>query len=212
MNKYDLVLDIIRHPENYTSEQLAEIMSDSETRETYTLLCKTDTVYCANNEPNIKAEWERFSHNHNIRDPKRLVWFGSHAASIIALIGASIVAVAAGIGVTVAVLEHKAETVTKHDTVATIELTETYISDSTRNDSSRIVLKPIIFENQSLEAIMNIISEKYDVKVNFNNSTAASLHLYYKLDPSMPLNKVIEQLNTFEQINIKQNGNILNIN
>ena len=31
--KYGLVLDIIEHPDKYTSEQLAEILTDPETRE-----------------------------------------------------------------------------------------------------------------------------------------------------------------------------------
>ena len=35
MDKYELVLDIIEHPDKYTSEQLQEIMSDPETRKIY---------------------------------------------------------------------------------------------------------------------------------------------------------------------------------
>ena len=42
--KYDLVFDLIEHPENYTSEQLAKILSDPETREFYRLLCLTDSA------------------------------------------------------------------------------------------------------------------------------------------------------------------------
>ena len=53
MDKYELVLDIVEHPEKYTSEQLAEIMSDPETREIYNLLCKTDSAIEANEEVDI---------------------------------------------------------------------------------------------------------------------------------------------------------------
>lgn len=44
MDKYELVLDIIEHPDKYTSEQLQEIMSDPETRKIYILLCKIDSA------------------------------------------------------------------------------------------------------------------------------------------------------------------------
>ena len=44
MDKYDLVLDIVEHPEKYTSEQLAEIMSDPDTKEGYNMLCKVDSA------------------------------------------------------------------------------------------------------------------------------------------------------------------------
>ena len=68
-----------------------------------------------------------------------------------------------------------------------------------------------MFEDESLESIMKEITGAYGIEVRFTNKEVASLHLYYKLDPSLPLNEVIEQLNTFEQIDIRQNGNILTI-
>lgn len=69
-----------------------------------------------------------------------------------------------------------------------------------------------MFEDEPLEKIMKEVADAYGVEeIRFNNLEAAALHLYYKFDPSLPLNEVVEQLNTFEQINIKQNGNILTI-
>ena len=56
MDKYDLVLDIIAHPEKYTSEELNEIMADGETREIYNLLCKTDSAIEAHNVVDVDAE------------------------------------------------------------------------------------------------------------------------------------------------------------
>ena len=62
-SKYDVVLDIIEHPENYTPEQLTEILSDSETREIYNLLCKTDSAIEAGREIDVDAEVETFRRN-----------------------------------------------------------------------------------------------------------------------------------------------------
>lgn len=212
MDKYELALDIIEHPDNYTSEQLAEILSDREVREIYNLLCNTDSAVEADKEIDVDAEWEKFSEKHNLHPQRRsFPWFGSRAASIAAIIGTSIAAVAAGIAVTVAVIYHKPTPIANDEPVALsvgVTATDTI---AMRSDTTNVTLTPVMFENESLEKIMNEVAVTYGVEVKFNNSEAASLHLYYKLDSSLPLNEVVEQLNTFEQINITQNGNILNI-
>lgn len=211
MDKYELVLDIVEHPEKYTSEQLAEIMSDFEIREIYNLLCKTDSAIEANKEVDVDAEWEDFSEKHSVCTRRTFFWFGSRAASFAAIVGTSIVAVAAGIAVTVAVIDHKPEPIAENVVVAPSAVAVSTDTLTTKNDTVMVSLIPIMFENESLEKIMKEVADAYGVEVKFNNKEAALLHLYYKFDPSLPLTKVVEQLNTFEQINIKQNGNILTI-
>ena len=58
---------------------------------------------------------------------------------------------------------------------------------------------------------MKAISATYGVDVTFNSKEAAALHLYYRLDPSLPLDEVISQLNTFEQLNIRRHGDTLTL-
>ena len=79
------------------------------------------------------------------------------------------------------------------------------------SDAVNVGRGPIMFEDEPLETIMRDVADAYGVEVKFNSKKAASLHLYYKLDLSLPLNEVVEQLNTFEQINIKQDGGLLTI-
>lgn len=211
MDKYELVLDIVEHPDKYTSEQLAEIMSDSETREIYNLLSKTDSAIQAAKDIDVDTEWEDFFEKHPIQSRRTSFWFGSRAASITAIVCTSLVAVAAGIAVSVSVMERKpeanAEIVADAPSVVTV-LTDT-LTD--KRDTVSVNPTPILFENEPLEKIMKEVAVAYGVTVKFNNKKTALLHLYYKLDPSLPLNAVVEQLNTFEQINIKQNGNTLTI-
>ncbi|MDE7151157.1 MAG: DUF4974 domain-containing protein [Candidatus Amulumruptor sp.] len=211
MDKYDLVLDIIEHPEKYTSGQLAEIMSDSETREIYNLLCKADAAIEANEEVDVDAEWENFSEKHAVRPRRSKFWFGSRAASIAAIIGTSIVAVAAGIAVSVATVDNKPKPSAKNIAVAQSVTTVSADTLTAHSDTALVNLIPIMFENEPLEKIMEEVAVVYGVEIAFNNKEAALLHLYYKFDPSLPLTEVVEQLNTFEQIKIKQNGNILTI-
>lgn len=211
MDKYDLVLDITEHPENYTAEQLAEILSEPETREIYNLLCKSESAMKAAGQPDVNAEWKNFAAGRQVR-PRRLpLWSGSRAASIAVIIGASIVAVAAGIGVTVAVIGHRTGPVAKETVAVPSEAEETTNTDAVQSDTIPVNLTPVMFENESLAKIMDEVAAAYGVEVKFQNEGAATLRLYYKLDPSLPLDNILEQLNTFERINIKRNGNILTI-
>ena len=211
MDKYDLVLDMIEHPENYTSEQLAELLAEPETREIYNLLCKTDSAIEASRGIDVDAEWECFAQKRGRRPRHAYLCRGSRAASIAAIVGSSVVAVAAGIAVTVAVVTHKLEPVAKEATIVSTAMPATTEDIITPADTVRSLSEPMMFENEPLEAIIKEVAAAYGVEVKFNNREVASLHLYYKLDTSLPLKEVVEQLNTFEQINIKQDGNILNI-
>lgn len=211
MDKYELVLDIIENPENYTPKQLTEIMSEPETREIYNLLCKTDSAIKADIKPDINVEWEKFSDKYVVRPRRLFSWFGSRAATIAVIVGTSIVAVAAGIAVSVAVTNHEKEPIDDEAKITSSVAHAVTGSVSIENDTVKVVMEPVMFEDETLEKIMEVVSEVYGVEVGFNNKEAASLHLYYKLDPSLPLNDVVEQLSTFEQINIKRNGNILTI-
>lgn len=213
MDKYELVLDIVEHPEKYSAEQLREIMADAETKEIYTLLCKTDSAVEANKKFDAEAGWEAFAAEH-IRQPhRRSWWFGSRAASIAAIIGGALVAVAAGVAITVSVSSSKPDTKVQMNEVA-VAKTNVAIADTVTQVADSIIVpkEPIIFENVSLEDILKQVEAIYHVKAEFKNKEAAALHLYYTFDPALPLDKVVEQLNTFEQINITLKENALTIN
>lgn len=211
MDKYDLVLNIIEHPEKYSSEQLSEIMSEPETREIYDLLCKTESAIKGSGEPDVNTEWGKFLNAHSVRRRRVFSWLGGRAASIAAIVGSSIAAVAAGIAVTVSVIDHKSEPIAENTAVAPSAAVVSTDTIATKCDTVNVCLTPVTFENEPLEIIMKEVAKAYGIEVKFNDMNVASLHLYYKFDPSLTLNEVIEQLNTFEQINIKRNGNTLTI-
>lgn len=211
MDKYDLVLDIIEHPEKYSSEQLAEMMSEPETREIYNLLCKTESAIKDSEEPDVNIEWKKYSNSRLVRPRRVFSWFGSRAASIAAIVGTSLAAVAAGIALTVSVIDHKSEPIDETVAVSSSDVADSTDTVTAKSETVNVSLAPVMFEDEPLERIMREIAEVYGVEVLFNDMETASLHLYYKFDPSLTLNEVIEQLNTFEQINIRRNGNTLTI-
>lgn len=211
MDIYNLVFDIIEHPEKYSSEQLAEIMSEPETRDIYNLLCKMESAIKADNRPDINVEWNKFSGNHDVGQHHIFSRFVSRAASIVAIVCTSIAAVGAGIAVSLLVIEHKTEPIVNEVAGSRSVMSVATDTLTACKDTVNARLTPVMFEDEPLERIMEEIAGAYGIEVRFNNKEVATLHLYYKLDLSLPLNDVIEQLNTFEQIDIRQNGNILNI-
>lgn len=209
MDKYELVLDIMEHPGNYTSDRLAEILSDSEIREIYNILSKTESALKTVEDADVDSEWADFSAKHPMSRRPRFMWSGSRAASIAAIVGTSIVAVAAGIAVNVAVVDHNPEPIDDSVIVAPAVAAMTDGTIITRDDSVKGSIVPVMFEDESLEKIVREIAEAYGVEVRFDNIDAASLHLYYKFNPLLPLDEIVEQLNTFEQINIARQDNLL---
>ncbi|MDE6352803.1 MAG: DUF4974 domain-containing protein [Muribaculaceae bacterium] len=214
MDKYDLVIDIVEHPEKYTAEQLNEILSDAETKEIYNLLCKTDSAIVSDKKIDVDLEWDVFSKKYSVGSRSRFFWFGSRVASIVVIVATSLVAVAAGIVVTVSVIGHK-QSFENEDVNAgqsVVEVTEDIDTMVVKNDTVGVVRVEVIFENESLEKIMSVIAYAYNVEIQFDNKEAAALHLYYKLDTSLTLGEVIDQFNTFEQIHIQHKGKTLKIN
>lgn len=212
MDKYVLVFDIIEHPENFTPEQLKRILSDSETAEIYRLLCKTESAVKANGDIDIEGEWQAFSCKQVLRQRRGgLAWIGSRAATIAAIVLTSIVAVAAGIAVTVAVSSHKSAPSANDEVAGAVALDaaspDVVVKESA--DTVKVDLTPVLFEDAPLEAIMDKVAAVYGAEVRFNKKEVGTLHLYYRLDPALPLDEIVAQLNTFEQINIKRDGNTL---
>lgn len=211
MDKYELVLDVVEHPERYTAERLEEILSDSECREIYNLLCKTDSAVMANKEVNVEAEWERFSAECGQRQLRRRRWFSGRAASIAAIVCTSIVALASGIAVTVKLTEPASEPEQQPEPAPVVSAPAVTVTESTAAPADTIMEfnGMVMFEDEAFESIMHHIAVIYGVDVKFNNGNAGSLHLYYRLDPTLSLDEVVAQLNTFEQINISCEGNTL---
>lgn len=212
-DKYNLVLDIIGHPDNYSPAQLAMLLSDSETREIYNLLCKTASAAKASRPVDIDAEWQAFSERHRAKRSTRFpVWLGGRAAAIVTIALSSLAAVAIGVAVTVTISDRKAADASE----------KVFLSETTPSSAAPVSVSPqsdtiaphdvyILFEDATLREITDSIAKVHNLQITFGNKEAADLHLYYRFYPALPLDETISRLNTFEQINITRNGNVLNI-
>ncbi len=201
---YDRVFELIDHPEAYTPDELSALLSDPETKEIYELLCAAASATGAARDCDIEAEWREFSQKRQHKR-KRAHFFGSRAASIAVLIGSSILALAAGIAVTVTIIDRK--TPTQYAVAETADSGSSATDTLTHLPAVEISdCSPVLFENETLENIMKEISETYGVEVLFSNGEVAELQLFYQLAPSLNVDEIVEQLNTFGSINITRDG------
>lgn len=214
MDKYNTVLDLIEHPGNYSAGQIEEILSDREARDIYNLLCKTRSA-CTGADDNIAddvdMQWRSFEKKH-FKKRRHLIPVSSRAASIAAIAFTSLAAVALGVAVTVGTFERE------DNREETQGAAQSPVSEVAKAPADTVITNheavfsgdvPVLFEDKSLGDILDYITVQYGASVVYSTPDAEALHLYYRLDPAMPLDKVVESLNTFEQINIRMEGNTL---
>lgn len=209
MDKYDLVLELTAHPEKYTSRELSEILSDPEVREIYDIMCRTaSAAEHGLREPDVEAEWESFA-DENFPHRGLAGFAGSRAASIGVVALSSLAAVAVGIAITVASFGHKEQALPETPDADAVPVA---VADTTAPTAdSRSATEPILFENRSVSDVMEAVSAHYGVTVRYARPATSALRLYYKFDPSLPLDEVIGQLSTFEQIDIRRDGETLTV-
>ena len=138
----------------------------------------------------------------------RLRWYGSRAASIAVFALSSLVAVAIGVAVTVGVIKEEPKPAEEGQEQAVAAQQAAAIDDTAvaEKDTVPSTAEPVLFEDAPLGDILEAVSAAYGVTVSYRTSEAAGLHLYYKLDPSLQLSEIVEQLNTFEQLNLRLDG------
>lgn len=215
MDKYDRLLDAIEHPGKYTDEDLREMLSDPELRKAYRMLAATRSFMAEKPEPDTDMEWQRFASRHlQPRRPLVARLFGGRQPAVAAVAAiVSLAAVAAGITVTVRTAAsgtgsgagtepgYAASTaVAEPDTVARVAQADT------------AALSIVTFRDKPLAGILGAIGSHYGAEVVFRRPDTGQLRLYYNWNPSMTLDAIVEQLNSFEQINIKLSDNKLIVN
>lgn len=210
MDKIDRLLDAIEHPDRYSEKEMEAMLADPEVREVYALLDKTKASLTPIAAPDVDAEWEAFQSSRRVPDgggakrrPAILSLFSRNIAASVAIVIASLAAVAAvvGVGVNMA-LDRKTESpaaeiaaVAKEDAVAADTM-------ATAGEAPAAVPETVIFDNEPLEAIAARIAGYYGYRVEFAGEASRSLRLYFRWNQAQTLDEVAESLNNFGQIRI----------
>lgn len=148
-----------------------------------------------------------FSHNYGRSARPRRRWlpqgFCRNAAAAIAAGVASFTALSAGVAAGTQPYDNPAaagqgtETLTATGWIALLPDTIASV-EGNRDPAPEIV----VFDNETLAAIIARIADFYDYKFVFGTDASESLRLYFRWDPALPVDEVAERLNNFGRIHL----------
>ncbi len=138
--------------------------------------------------------------------------FKHRAAVVIATIVVSLAVVGASIGIRKSLArteasEEQSVLIPQKELIAQLPITDKVQSIEPKDSVVTPTIK--IFKEENFEELIKQVSAYYGAEVSFQSPTTKSLRLYFKWNQSLPLNEVVEQLNSFEQIAIALDDNIL---
>lgn len=216
MDKTDLLLAALEHPESLSPEDIKQILSDPETAEIYRTMTECSTALNGQIQPTgeqIDREWERFRQTATAR--RRPSFFRRSAAATIT----AAISLAAVAGIAVITTRHF-----RHSDTA-IPATEVQVQTaSTRSAQSHVIEESsenagnlpaenesVVFEDETLRTILDRIARHYGAEVVYRSTEAGNLRLYFRWDTSARLEETVEALNNFEKINISLDNNKITV-
>lgn len=208
MEKYDIALDLIEHPEKYSDREIASFLEDDEIREIYNSLCLVETSFQPEiklPEDKVEEEWNKFSVNEYLdgKDQRiSRIWRSKRkyvAAALIAVVAMGAVALEIVIKQKAEEPDSLAAKENLVDTPSGGQRAEQQLTDSENKLSSDTTL---LYENENLETILNDISDYYGTKLKIEKPASMSIRLFFRWETKSGKEEVIRRLNNFEKINL----------
>ena len=234
--KWDLLLNLLEHPEKYSETQKDELLGDEEVNELYQQLIETrqSLDFAKSKEemkmPSIDAEWEKLKDEMKLKEKQQKEEMNQnaetqHTAKLLPLWSpmrkvAAVAAVLVVSGITFAAIhlvtrshqpsdKNNTELVTSHkDSIQQVSAPQkSNIEEKT--DSASLALLPLVYENAELQNILTPIAGHFHLQVTYQNESARHIRLFLQLEKNMSLDDIIELMNHFEKVNIRHEGQTL---
>ena len=234
--KWDLLLDLLEHPEKYSEPQKNELLGDEEVNELYLQLVETrQSLDFAKSEeemkmPSIDAEWEKLKDEIKLKEKQQKEEKNQNAetqqtAKLFPLWSpmrkvAAVAAVLVVSGITFAAIHlvtrsHQPSDKNNTELVASQKdsiqqvaaLQKSNIEEKT--DSATLAQLPLVYENAELQNILTPIAGHFHLQVTYQNESARHIRLFLQLEKNMSLDDIIELMNHFEKVNIRHEGQTL---
>lgn len=223
--KWDLLLDLLEHPEKYSETQKDELLGDEEVNELYQLQVETrqSLDFAKSKEkmkmPSIDAEWEKLKdetkQNAETQQTAKQLPLWSPMRKVAAVAAVLVVS-----GITFAAIhlvtrshqasdKHNTELVASHkDSIQQVSAPQkSNIEEKT--DSASLAQLPLVYENAELQNILTPIAGHFHLQVTYQNESARHIRLFLQLEKNMSLDDIIELMNHFEKVNIRHEGQTL---
>lgn len=177
MKDIEKLLRMVERPQDFTDEELQQLMDDPDMQACYELM--------------VKAE-EGFAQRKTKREKGLRLW--KIAAMFVGIILLSGITYAA-----VHIIRGQEPEERKQENVVVTKV-QPAVANRQQSDSDSIRT----FVNTELEQILSELADHYHVDVDFRNEQTRHIRLYTKWDTTAPLSQMIDRLNNFERINIRQ--------
>jgi hypothetical protein len=181
MKDIEKLLRMTERPQDYSDEELQQLLSDPEMQDYYELMVKAETGFAQRKQKENRGG--------------RFTMFLKIAAMFVGVLLLSGIAYAA---------YHYASSGNHEPQTQEVEIsrsTDTHQQEQTEPNSIRT------FENAELQQILQELSNYYHVGVEFRNEQARHIRLYTKWDTTASLSQIVERLNGFEKVNIYYSNN-----
>ena len=234
--KWDMLLDLLEHPEKYSETQKDELLGDEEVNELYQQLVETrqSLDFGKSKEemkmPSIDAEWEKLKDEMKLKEKQQKDETKQNAekqqtAMQLPLWSpmrkvAAVAAVLVVSGITFAAIHlvtrsHQATDKNNTELVASQKDSIQQFSAPQKSnieektDSASLAQLPLVYENAELQNILTPIAGHFHLQVTYQNESARHIRLFLQLEKNMSLDDIIELMNHFEKVNIRHDGQTL---
>ncbi len=214
-DKFDMLLDLLEHPENFTESQKNSLLDDAEVREFYQQMVETREAldYQKSKEemamPSVSEEWEKLK----AKKQAKIISLWPSMRKVAAIVAILIVSGIAFAAIHLATRHHQEtssaqskQAIEQQNSVRpSSALASTQQASTT--DSTATSKLPLVYENVELQNILTPIAEHFHVSVSYQNESARHIRLYLQLTENMSLDDIVELMNHFEKVNIRHEGN-----
>ena len=229
--KWDMLLNLLEHPEKYSETQKDELLGDEKVNELYQQLVETrqSLDFAKSKEkmkmPSIDAEWEKLKDEMKLKEEMNQNAETQQTAKSFPLWSpmrkvAAVAAVLVVSGITFAAIhlvtrshqpsdKNNSELVASHkDSIQQVSAPQkSNIEEKT--DSASLAQLPLVYENAELQNILIPIAGHFHLQVTYQNESARHIRLFLQLEKNMSLDDIIELMNHFEKVNIRHEGQTL---
>ena len=229
--KWDMLLDLLEHPEKYSEIQKDELLGDEEVNELYQLQVETrqSLDFGKSKEemkmPSIDAEWEKLKEEKQQKEVVNQNAETQQTAKLFPLWSpmrkvAAVAAVLVVSGITFAAIHlvtrsHQPSDKNNTELVASQKDSIQQVSAPQKSnieektDSASLAQLPLVYENAELQNILTPIAAHFHLQVTYQNESARHIRLFLQLEKNMSLDDIIELMNHFEKVNIRHEGQTL---
>lgn len=229
--KWDILLNLLEHPEKYSETQKDELLGDKEVNELYQQLIETrqSLDFAMSKEkmkmPSIDAEWEKLKEEKQQKEEMSQNAETQQTAKLFSLWSpmrkvAAVAAVLVVSGITFAAIHlvtrsHQPSDNSNTELVASQKDSIQQVSAPQKSnieektDSASLAQLPLVYENAELQNILTPIVGHFHLQVTYQNESARHIRLFLQLEKNMSLDDIIELLNHFEKVNIRHEGQTL---